>query len=514
MKGRTPTPVAIKGKPASAPKAVARPVLPKDRLEWVEAWGMASRSMAHVYRPTTIDAVRQVFETAKKTGRTIAFKGGGNSYGDAFQNNEEIVLDLGRMNRVLEWNPETGIISVEPGVRIADLWRYIVEDGWWPPVVSGTMFTTMGGCAAMNIHGKNAYTAGPFGNHILEFDFLLPTGELKTVNRDSHAELFHGAISGFGMLGCFTRITLKMKRIYSGSLRIIPAKAASFEEQIELFERNRDHMDYMVGWSDCFVTGRSVGRGEMHFAEQLGRDEDPMPAQSLRVANQELPDTLMGFFPKSFLHKFLGMFVNKPGMRLINQAKFLAQSRPGAGKPYMQSHAAFHFLLDYVPDWKSGYKPGGLIQYQSFVPKEHAERIFREQIRLSQKRGIVPFLGVTKMHIPDNFLITHGIDGYSLALDYPVTKGNRARLWKLCHEMDELVLEAGGRFYFAKDSTMRAGTANRYLPPENLEKFHALKAECDPEGLLSTNLYRRIFAGDGKHIGKGANVRDIVKQSA
>ncbi len=514
MKKPGPKPVKLKAKEvapatsASVPSAAS--VLPKDRLEWVEAWGMSSRSMSYVYRPTTVDGLRQVFDTARQRGLTVGMKGGGRSYGDAFQNGEELVLDLSRMNRILDWNPATGIISVEPGVQIADLWRYIIEDGYWPPVVSGTMFTTMGGCAGMNIHGKNAYLAGPFGNFVQSFDLLLPGGELRTVTRDSDPELFHGAISGFGMLGCFTKLTLKMKRVYSGNVEVYPRRVRNFDEMIESFEENADRMDYMVGWADCFPNRKgTIGRGEMHFARHLEPGEDAMPAQTLRAENQELPDTMMGFLPKSILHKLMAPFLNDLGMNMINKAKFAAQFRPGADKPYIQSHAAFAFLLDYVPNWKQSYRPGGLIQYQSFVPREHAARVFTEQIRLSHRRGIVPYLGVTKKHIPDDFLISHGVDGYSMALDYPVTARNRKSLWALCHEMDEVVLAAGGRFYFAKDCTMRSGTPQRYLPPQNLRRFEALKAACDPENLLCTNLYRRVFGSDPRQTGSEARITGL-----
>lgn len=478
-------------RPLSAPEA---PSLPLDHLEWVEAWGMADRAMAYVFRPSTPGRLEEAFEIARNAGRKVVFKGGGNSYGDAFLNSEGLVVDLSRMNRILEWDPATGEIKVEPGVTLAQLWEYIVEDGWWPPVVSGTMFTTIGGCLGMNIHGKNAYRVGPFGNHVLDFELLLPDGRRLHVDRESDPDLFHGAISGFGMLGAFTWVRLKMKPIHSGRIHVLARPARNFQEMVDLFEDHADSMDYMVGWADCFASGRNrIGRGEMHFAWHLEPGEDRFPSQSLRVERQVLPDNFLGILPKSILWRLMKPLVNDAGMRLINAAKYHSQRRPGAQRPYTQSHAEFHFLLDYVPNWKESYRPGGLIQYQSFVPAGEAARVFTEQIRLSQQRGLVPYLAVTKKHIPDDFLITHAVDGYSLALDYRVTASNRRRLWKLCHEMDELVLAAGGRFYFAKDSTMRRGTAARYLPAENIRRFLELKARCDPEGMLSSNLFRRVF---------------------
>lgn len=173
--------------------------------------------------------------------------------------------------------------------------------------------------------------------------------------------------------------------------------------------------------------------------------------------------------------------------------KFHAVKIQPRGHWYRQSHAGFAFLLDYVPNWKFSYKPGGLIQYQSFIPKETAVKTFEKLIRFSQNEGMPSYLGVLKKHRPDPFLLTHALDGYSLALDYRVTHANRKRLWEMCGRMNEIVLDAGGRFYFAKDATLTAGAARRFLPEENLARFLELKRRCDPENTLQTNLSRRLF---------------------
>lgn len=211
--------------PSSNHKTYALPaVLPDEHLEVVSGWGESTRGMSFVYRPSTLEALAKVFEIAAQSGRSIAMRGGGNSYGDAFMNNENIVLDVRRMNRVLEWNPENGRIRVEPGLTLHELWQYVIEDGWWPPVVTGTSKTTIGGCAGMNVHGKNAWRKGTIGEHILEFDLMLPSGEIITCNRTENSDIFHAAIGGMGLLGCFTSLTLKMTRIYSGFLKSTPRR--------------------------------------------------------------------------------------------------------------------------------------------------------------------------------------------------------------------------------------------------------------------------------------------------
>jgi decaprenylphospho-beta-D-ribofuranose 2-oxidase len=74
-----------------------------------------------------------------------------------------------------------------------------------------------------------------------------------------------------------------------------------------------------------------------------------------------------------------------------------------------------------------------------------------------------------------------------------VTERNRARLSEMLQEFDQLVLNAGGRFYFAKNSETSPETTRAFLGEETVEKFMKLKQRTDPDGLLESDLYRRIF---------------------
>lgn len=467
-------------------------MLPADRLERVEAWGMATSAMSHVYRPVAPEGVAAAFGAAREAGAFVALRGAGRSYGDASLASEGVSLDLTRMNRILDWNPDTGVVRVEPGVTIGKLWQYCIEDGWWPSVVPGTMAPTIGGCAGMNVHGKNNFRAGTTGDHILAFDLMLPDGSIRTCSRTENPDLFHAAIGGFGMLGCFTSLTLEMKRVHSGLLRVEALSTANLRDLFRLFEERLPVSDYLVGWIDTMAGGDSLGRGQIHQANYLAAGEDPMVAQSLRVENQELPDTFFGLVPKSLMWRAMKPMLCNPGVRFVNAGKFLSATRKHLHR-HSETHAGFAFLLDYVPNWKWAYTPGGLIQYQSFIPAEAAEAAFGDILRLTQARGLPSYLGVFKRHRPDPFWMTHGLDGYSLALDFKVTASNRARLWAMAAELDRIVLAAGGRFYFAKDLTLTPASLDTYMHEERVQRFLTMKRDCDPEGLLQTDLYRRLF---------------------
>jgi decaprenylphospho-beta-D-ribofuranose 2-oxidase len=98
---------------------------------------------------------------------------------------------------------------------------------------------------------------------------------------------------------------------------------------------------------------------------------------------------------------------------------------------------------------------------------------------------------VFKRHRPDEYLLSHGLDGWSLALDFPVPPRDPKPLLDLTRELTDLVHEAGGRFYAAKDSVLDAGQFARGYG-DRLQRFLEIKRAVDPDGLFSSDLARRL----------------------
>lgn len=456
----------------------------------LENFGHSLRAPSYCFRPTRAEEILEVFNLAKNLGLTVTARGAGRSYNDASLNGGGIVLDMSGINQILDWDPASGLVRCEPGVTLKQLWQCVEPDGWWPPVVSGTMKTTLGGCLAVNIHGKNNFQKGTIGEHVPEFTAMLPTGALVTCTPKTNTDLFHAMISGLGMLGVFTSITLQMKRIHSGLIAVDAWPVPDLSRHLSDLLENAPRYDYIVGWLDTTTGGKNLGRGQIHAARNLKEGEDPDAQKTMQLAFQHLPDRLFGVMPKSLLHYFMSPFMNDLGVLGINTAKYLASLRKHT---FRQSHAEFHFLLDYVPSWERSFGRGGLIQYQSFLPKETAEGAWREMIQLSHQRGLPSYLGVTKRHRPDQFLLSHALDGFSLAMDFKVTNNTRAKLSQLLQDFDRIVLKAGGRFYFAKNSETSAEAARAFLGEETLVKFKKLKKRCDPNNVLESDLFRRVF---------------------
>ncbi len=459
-----------------------------------EGWGMSSSSVSQVVYPTSTSDVVDALKQARDNGWTVALWGAGRSYGDAALNEANLLLDFSRMNQVLDFDPKSGEVVVEPGVTLVQLERFSLPKGFWPPVVSGTMFTTMGGCIAANVHGKNNFKYGPWGDHLIRFTLVLASGEVLEVDRESDPTLFNHVVGGFGLLGVLVSITVKLKPVHSGRVSVLPIVAEDLDEMFRQFERLNDaEYDYVVGWIDAFAGGISLGRGQIHAARYFGAGEDPEGAQLVSIEHQQLPDRFFIFIPKSWLWWLAKPWAHRWGMWLINSARFWWMRMAGHREPRLETHTEFNHLLDFVPNWKWFYKPGGLIQYQLFLPKENARDVARRVLELCREVKQESWLIVMKRHRADAYPLSHALDGYSFALDFAVTDKNREELYRLTQRLNSIVVEAGGRFYFAKDSVISPEAWRKSLGDEVVGRFLGLKAKYDPDDLLGGNLYRRVI---------------------
>jgi decaprenylphospho-beta-D-ribofuranose 2-oxidase len=457
-----------------------------ERQTLLEGWGMRHHALAIVAYPTTVAEIQQMLTKAHRSRRTVAPRGAGFSYTDAALNHNEMVLDLSRMNRVLAWDAHTGIITVEPGVTIHDLWRIIIPDGWWPPVVPGTMGPTIGGCLSMNIHGKNAWRVGSIGEHVLSFDLLGPQGSITTVTPET--DLFYAVIGGLGMLGIITRVILQMRRIVSGYLTTRLFATHHLAGMLECFAEHAPTADYLVGWIDGFSEDAALGRGLVTRAD-FETKPDP---ESLQVAVQDVSPTIAGVVPRSQMWRAMKPMTNDVGMHVANAVNLRRGAREH-GVAHRVPHAQFHFFHDYMPNWKRAWLPGGLRQFQAFIPREQTLAVGKDLLARSLAADLPPYLCVFKQHRADPFLLRYQVDGFSLSLDYRVTPRKSSHIATLFAQMRDLVVQAGGTFYLAKDDTLDATTYQYTIGNDRIMHFLDLKRRYDPDSVLESDLFRRVF---------------------
>jgi FAD/FMN-containing dehydrogenase len=415
------------------------------RIERVEGFGLYNFSVSEVHRPRSVRELRDVLARLRAYGGRPVFRGAGRSYGDAAINAHGPVVELAGLKAIRSLDAETGVVRAEAGVTIGELWRASLPRGLWPPVVTGTMHVTLGGAVAVNVHGKNGWKKGTLADHVLDVSVLRRSGDVERIARDDLR--FAGLVGNFRAEEPIVEVALKLKKVATGYLDVEGFATRDLAATIQALDEAKDAWEYVVAWTDCFARGASLGRSVVHLANEHSQRNGEGSGFS---EAEQLADVKTGPLPIPVMLLGLRLTAKGPQMRAVNAAKFLAGKL--AGRTHVrQSLVAFSFLLDYLPGWNEAYRPGGFIQYQLFVPKERAGEAFARAIRLQHEHGVVSSLAVMKRHRADTFPRAYAPDGFSLALDFPVTRGNARRLLALCRAFDRLLLEAGGRVYKAKD---------------------------------------------------------------
>lgn len=461
--------------------------LPIERREQVAGWARVQHATSYVWRPTTVDEIRAVLALAQSHGRTVALCGGGHSYTDATLNAEGITINLSQMQRILAWNAQQGIITVEPGVTISTLVATTMADGWWPAVVPSTLTATVGGCLAMNVHGKNAWKHGSLGEQVLAIELLSAAGDLITVTPSNDPELFHAVIGGLGMIGVITSITLQLQPIQSSRLLMYEHFGRSLSEMLAIFAEEEAIVDHLEGWCDGYADNYSLGRGFVICA----RSSDKPEPRSLQLHTHS-PTGISRIVPYEFLGRALRPAL-AIGSSIGNTLYYRRGVLPGSGQIRDVSLEEFHFRPEAVFRFLRGLIPTTRTM-QPFVPAQHAHTVFTELLKRSQRAGLVSFWCCLKQHRADPFLLSCQVDGFSLELNYPVTPQNAQKLELLFTEMREIVIAAGGRFYLAKDDVFNAESYTRSMGTERVERFLAVKDAYDPQALFQSALFRRVFA--------------------
>ncbi len=461
--------------------------------DYVMNWSMTERSPCYVLKVRDIDGIKHALNTACAWGLPVIPHGAGHSYTDAALNTNGVVIDVTGMRRILSWDPEQGIMQVEPGVTLRDIVRVALADRWWPPVTPSTADATIGGCVAMNVNGKNAWKCGSFGEHLLSLTVLLATGQVLTLSPESNSQLFQALVGSAGLLGIITSITLQLQRIPSRSVDILVRSAASIGEIFTIFQEEQS-ADFLEAWVDGFAGGRNLGRGMVictKYSDGCDKEFRAINPRTTPSQTSRIPDQFKAGSARCVGK--IGRPAVKSGVRIANSMTYWWSK--WWDRKVIRQRSLFHSTY-YTPAAYSGYRtllPQGTETFQAFVPHLHAEALFKEIMRRSQENDFMPLWCIIKQHRQDPFLLSYQVDGFSLEVNYHIVPQTVQRLHKMLQELMELVIAAGGRFYLAKDSLLTHTLYRRSIGDAAVEAFLHLKQQYDPDMLFQSNLFRRVF---------------------
>ncbi|MGH3506580.1 MAG: FAD-binding protein [Nocardioidaceae bacterium] len=437
-------------------------------------WGRTAPSAASV-REVAADQVAGAVRSAPERG--VIVRGLGRSYGDAAQNAGGLVLELPRDTTGIHLDPDAGTATVAAGVSLDDVMRALIPRGWFVPVTPGTRYVSVGGALATDIHGKNHHRVGSFGAHVRSVDLVDGRGQLRVLSAETSPREFWATVGGMGLTGAITSTTFSVLPVETASMRVDTDRVSDLDSLLDLMATTDDRYTYSVAWIDLLATGRTLGRSVLTRGEHARLDELPAAARSAPLDFG--PKVRVGappIVPRGLM--------NPLTVRAFNEMWF--RKAPRRRRDEIQPLAGFFHPLDGVAGWNRMYGSTGFVQYQFVVP-DGAESVMRTAVARIAEAGHASFLAVLKRFGPGNpGVLSFPMAGWTLALDLPASN----RLVPLLDGLDELVLDAGGRTYLAKDSRSTAATIAAMYP--RLDELRDVRRALDPDGVFVSDLARRL----------------------
>lgn len=402
-------------------------------------------------------------------------RGLGRCYGDSSLG-ESVVSTL-KFNRFLNFDSGSGVLHCQAGVSIAEILEYFVPKGWFPPVTPGTKFITVGGAIASDVHGKNHHSEGSWSNHLISFRLITPDGEIRLCSREENPDLFWATCGGMGLTGIVVDATFKLKPVETSYIKQTSMRTRTLEEVFTFFEENKD-ATYSVAWIDCLAKGKNTGRSLVLLGEHAKKDElvknshqqDPFlvhPGQKLNV-----PFNLPGFAINTLTVKMFNWMYYRRVPRKLNTS--------------IIHYDPYFYPLDAIENWNRLYGKKGFTQYQFVLPMDKSFDGLVEILGLIAKKGMGSPLSVLKFFGKQDGMLAFPMEGYTLALDFPIRKS----LFPFLDQLDEIVHKNGGRIYLTKDCRLTPETLKKGYP--RLNEFLEIRKGLSQFGNLKSTQSERL----------------------
>ncbi len=192
---------------------------------------------AVVFTDTT-EAVSKVMKYANEHLIPVTVRGSGTGLvGSCVPLHGGIVLDMTKMNHILELDENNLTLTVEPGVLLMDIYEYVEPRGFFYAPDPGEKSATIGGNISTNAGGMRAVRYGTTRDWVIALEVVLATGEVvnfgrKVVKDSTGYSLKNLMIGSEGTLGVITKAVLKLMPMPTETISIL-IPFATLEEGIE-----------------------------------------------------------------------------------------------------------------------------------------------------------------------------------------------------------------------------------------------------------------------------------------
>lgn len=395
-------------------------------------------------------------------------RGGGYSYGAASFGRDCLVQEMTAFNRFIAFDAASSTLTVEPGVRLAELLAWALPRNLYLPVLPGYPLITVGGCIAADVHGKNPYRDGTFADWVRELTVFHPRKGYLACSPEQDEPLFRLTCGGFGLTGVITQATLQLVPLPGSALahqsHFVPGLAAA-RQRLAATEADTSYT-----WHDA-IPGRGFGRGLLHCGRWVqGDSEIQLPGFSPMTARSRAS------LPLSLWNRLTGAAANS----------LLLQTGRRRRQPRTESLYASLFPFALNPWFHRFFGRPGLREVQLLLDDDNVDDFLVALEDLIRTTGAPTLMMSLKRFRGGQRSLSATGSGYLVAIDCHVNRDTDAFL----AAMDHLCVEFAAQPNLSKDSRLPRDIASRCLP--HYDTFRDELCRFDNDRLLRSELSSRI----------------------
>ena len=434
------------------------------RLNPVPVWTIAT--------PTSIEEVQ---EAVRRSSGTLSIGGGRFSMGGQTASPGSLHLDMRRFNRVVEFSPLRKIIRVQTGIRWCDIQRFVDPHELAVKIMQTYANFTVGGSLSVNVHGRYI-GLGPLILSVRSIKLVLGDGKLVEASPQENAELFYGAIGGYGSLGVIVEAELELadNRRVARVHEKMPTSgyAAWFRENV------RNDPKAVFHNADLYAPDYARARA-VTWVETDNPVTAPYRLQPQRHAYPlenyflwAISETPFGKWRREYLIDPLLYLTSKVHWRNYEAGYDVAELEPPS-----REHRTYVLQEYFVP----------VERFDEFVPK------MTEVLR----RHRVNMLNISVRHAfadPGSLLAWARGETFAFVMYYKQRTRENARdrvaVWT--RELIDAVLSVGGTYYLPYQPHATPEQFHRAYP--RAKELFALKRRLDPEFRFRNVLWDKYYA--------------------
>ncbi|PYI27735.1 L-galactono-gamma-lactone oxidase [Aspergillus indologenus CBS 114.80] len=189
-------------------------------------WARTFYSRPELYvRPQSLAEIQKLVTLARHCRRRLVTVGSGHSPSDLTCTSSWLV-NLDDFSRVLEVSPETGVVTVQAGIRLRDLGKQLEKHGLTLSNLGSIDSQSIAGVISTGTHGSSLQH-GLISECILSLTLMLANGQLVRCSPTSNPDLFRAALISLGALGIIVEVTLQAEPTFKVAWRQTRRKLSS-----------------------------------------------------------------------------------------------------------------------------------------------------------------------------------------------------------------------------------------------------------------------------------------------